>query len=865
MTIQQAIDLGVQHHNAGELKEAERIYKQILQSEPNQPVALHLLGLIAHQVGKSDIAADLIGKALAIKSNYAEAHNNLGVIFGEQGLNDEAAACYQRAITIKPDYAEAHNNLGQVLKKLGKLDDAVSSYRKTIIIKPDLADVHYNLGNVIMEQGKMDDAVACYRKALAIKPEYAEVHNNLGVIFSKQGMLNDAVDSYQRAIANKPDYAEAHNNLGNVMKEEGKLDDAVTCYHKAIANKPDYDMAHINLGHTLYEQGKLDDAIASYYKALAIKPDYAEAHNNLGNAIKDTGKLDEAVVSYYEALAIKPDFAEAHFNLGLTFEELGKAHDAFKHHRRAIALDPENNTFWAGLSQSIRPLSFTSVDEGLLQDLLSLVDRPTVRPSDIVRPVISVFDHHPEFSQILKLTETLEPGNCIPFHGTAARLSAIPLFLRLIELVPIANLKIERMLTSLRRSMLQEIMTGNIDVGSLPFAAALSLQCFTNEYVYFETDEETLSVERLQQQLSELIEQKLDIPSSLIATLGAYRPLHKYPWAQELANRKWCSHISEVVKRQILEPFTELSLRSQFLCLTPIQDTVSQFVREQYEENPYPRWVKTDLTDKEKTIEKVLRDLRFDINDYKSPESPDILIAGCGTGQHALGTASRYKNAHVLAVDLSLSSLSYAKRKTNELNISNIEYAQADIMELGSLDRKFDLIESAGVLHHLGDPLAGWRILINLLRSGGVIKVGLYSETARKHIVEGRSMIAKKGYSTSPEDIRLCRQDIINKSVYNTGATDILLFSDFFSLSECRDLLFHVQEHRFTLLQIKAAMKSMKLEFIGFEVTDKRIIKKFKEIFPNKTALASLSHWHEFELKNPDTFRSMYHFWCRKK
>ena len=166
------------------------------------------------------------------------------------------------------------------------------------------------------------------------------------------------------------------------------------------------------------------------------------------------------------------------------------------------------------------------------------------------------------------------------------------------------------------------------------------------------------------------------------------------------------------------------------------------------------------------TIGSVLREvpLRFDLEDYESPASPEILVAGCGTGQHALVTASRFLNARVLAVDLSLGGLSYATRKTRELGVSNIDYAQADILELASLGRRFDLIESVGVLHHMEEPSAGRQILTNLLRRGGVMKIGLYSEIARQDIVSGRALIAEQGLAPSAQNIRRCRQDIIAKA-----------------------------------------------------------------------------------------------------
>lgn len=257
--------------------------------------------------------------------------------------------------------------------------------------------------------------------------------------------------------------------------------------------------------------------------------------------------------------------------------------------------------------------------------------------------------------------------------------------------------------------------------------------------------------------------------------------------------------------------------------------------------------------------------LFFDVAGESLPERPEILMAGCGTGQHTLYMNSRFANAEVLAVDLSLNSLSYATRKSAELGFSNIEFAQGDILQLAALERQFDIIGCAGVLHHLGDPLAGWRVLADLLRPGGVMKIGLYSETARKHLIAGRSLIAENGYSTSPEDIRRCRQDIISLAASgNPEMAKICHGEEFFSLSQCRDLLFHVQEQRFTLPEIATALESLDLIFLEFEFDDRRALGRFRQSHPDPNAPASLSLWHEFELENPGTFAGMYQFWCQK-
>ncbi|MDP7469145.1 MAG: sulfotransferase [Alphaproteobacteria bacterium] len=206
LPIQQTLDLAVQHHTAGRLPEAKGIYQQILQVDPNQPIALHLLGVIAHQVGKNDIALELITKALAIKPDYAEAYNNQGNALMSLEQPDEAAASYRKAIAVKPDYAEQHNNLGYALRELGRLDEAVDCYRKALTIEPDFAEAYNNLGIALQELGRLDEVVDCYHKALAIKPDYAEAYRNMAD-FKKHSEYDQDIQAMEQAYA-EPDISD---------------------------------------------------------------------------------------------------------------------------------------------------------------------------------------------------------------------------------------------------------------------------------------------------------------------------------------------------------------------------------------------------------------------------------------------------------------------------------------------------------------------------------------------------------------------------------------------------------------------------------------------------------------------------------
>jgi SAM-dependent methyltransferase len=240
----------------------------------------------------------------------------------------------------------------------------------------------------------------------------------------------------------------------------------------------------------------------------------------------------------------------------------------------------------------------------------------------------------------------------------------------------------------------------------------------------------------------------------------------------------------------------------------------------------------------------------------------EFLIAGCGTGQQSIERAQAFAGVKFTAIDLSMASLCYAKRKTSELKIANVDYAQADIVKLGSIGRSFDAIETSGVLVAIGDPWGAWRTLLSLLKPGGVMSIGLYSEVARRDIVAAQKYLAAQGYRATEEDMRRGRQDIMAldggspvKKVTNAG--------DFFSMSNCRDMLFHVQEHRFALPQIKDFLAENGLIFLGFAL-DEGALTRYAARFPDDPARTSLDCWHQFEQENPDTFISMYQFWVQK-
>lgn len=330
----------LKHHQAGRLPEAEQLYRQILQADPNQPDALHLLGVIARQVGMNDVAVDLIGHAIQLRGNSPDFYNNLGGAYLDLKKFAEAAANFRKSIELKPDYAVAHSNLGNALREMKQFDEAIAACRKAVKLNPESADHHVNLANALKERGMSELAMASYQRALERNPHLAVAHNNLANLFKDQGKLERAISSYLQALQLNPASAEMHNNLGNAYSDLGEWEQAIASFQRALELNPDYPEALNNLSNVFIERNQIDEAIAHSRRALEIKPDYARAHNSLGNALVSRGDSSEAVMHYRRALELDPHDAEVCNNLGGALQSQGHQEEATDCYKRALELKP---------------------------------------------------------------------------------------------------------------------------------------------------------------------------------------------------------------------------------------------------------------------------------------------------------------------------------------------------------------------------------------------------------------------------------------------------------------------------------------------------------------------------------------------
>ncbi len=328
-------------HQQGRFSEAERLYEEILRTDPSNFDVLHMLGVVALQTGRAQRGVELITKAIKLNSSVAAAHNNLGSGLNELKHYKEALVHFENAIALKRDYAEAYYNRGSALNKLARPQEALDSYDQAIAFKPNFVRPYNNRGNTLRELNRFQDALASFDKAISIDPRYAEAHNNRGCVLNELEQFAEALTSCDRAIALNPNNASAHYNHANVLTNLGRFEEALRSYDKAVILNPIDVKAHNNRGNALKDLRRLEDALRSYDQAIALKPDYAEAHNNRGNALKELRRFDAALASYDKAISLTPDFERAYYNRGILFSELQRPEEAIADYAKAAALKPD--------------------------------------------------------------------------------------------------------------------------------------------------------------------------------------------------------------------------------------------------------------------------------------------------------------------------------------------------------------------------------------------------------------------------------------------------------------------------------------------------------------------------------------------
>lgn len=530
-----------------------------------------------------------------------------------------------------------------------------------------------------------------------------------------------------------------------------------------------------------------------------------------------------------QAITADPTDAAAHNLMSGIYRRLRDWPHAVIHALIAAQIAPDNIAYKREFIGAAGAVPFVEYNDDAFRLLLDCLLHPDVDCAEAQGLWHSLLGLHPQFSRLYKQGKRQHEAPDLNDPATAAML-AHPYFTQGLRQMIVISKSFENFIASLRRALLEHKDNDNPDIAAI--AAAVACYAFNGEYILEFTAQEESALAALR---SEVQSGKAGALGILI--LAAYEPLYALPDAKALADA--CAD-AQVAALQVHAPLALETRKDSIPSLTDIGQGVSSAVRAQYEEFPYPRWQAKPAQGFSAAIRKML------------PAAPDMLVAGCGTGQEAAQLALSWPQARITAVDLSRASLAYAAGKAGEFSISNLSFRHADILRLGAHDNRYDYITSMGVLHHMQDPLEGWRVLAGLLKTGGIMNIGLYSEAGRPDVVAAREAIAQAGLSSAAADMRHFRskaREYLARSI----SDKLEARRDYYTLSMCRDLIFHVQEHRFTVPRIAQCLEALGLEFLGFD-----------NVVTLKQPL-DLDAWHAQEQAHPDTFKNMYKFWCRKK
>ncbi|MHA7878432.1 MAG: class I SAM-dependent methyltransferase [Saccharospirillum sp.] len=663
---------------------------------------------------------------------------------------------------------------------------------------------------------------------------------------SRQALEEKAWHSYEQSLSNR---------VSNEHSVQFRAD-ARDCAHQLLRFSENHLGALNLLGRIALDEGFYDTAERHLNQALTLNKADAGSWYSLGHVHLARAEYDKAMTCFTTSLDLSPGETRAATSLVYTFARQGNVVQAFNGYRQLYRVHPNDNHIKAKLFDVARHIQADSWQPELERDLIEWLRLDDVDHDGLAPLVASLLTHKYQID---------DPDAVIDLQDLA---SDVLLNLSLSRLY-FTSATLESFLIQVRKQVLLNSLACQFqDSALLKLASSFMMQASHNEHVYRQDDEECALVEALQDLLQSTLATGKARPTDLLNPLlmyGMYEPVHRLNGATDMADialNRWPAYARPVIRHCLVSIQQELTVARSLAALTPVHDTVSRKVQQQYEEHPYPRWLHLNYN----TPTNYGRALEAELEGYRAPQffnmgTIRILIAGAGTGRHALHVARYFRNVEVTAIDLSRRSLAYAQQMAERYRVHNVRFLQADILELERFEQGFHVIECSGVLHHMANPEAGLASLKQQLEPNGLLKIGLYSEAARRVVVEARQWIERLGYEPSQKDIRRFRAALMDGRL--DGDFSALLSSrDFYSASGCRDLLFHVQEHRFTPGQLAQMLERHRLDFLGF-VTAPTVRQAFRNYHGEAANLRDLNQWHAFEQQAPDTFAGMYQLYTQ--
>ncbi len=686
-------------------------------------------------------------------------------------------------------------------------------------MSPAAAQKHYENGLRLLKAGKLPEAEAAIAEAIALNETNADYWIKLGLIWAKQNRYQESRDANQMAATLEPTNADAFYNMGLAKVHMGETDGAVQAFEKSFSLNPKKELA-VGLGELFYGMNNNKLAAYYYFKARQIDGNDAELQGKLARALFKDGDTVGAVILYIDL----------------------------------VSRYPTNRKYISALVDIYRKFNHSDYSPVAHKVLLTCLSTENVKYRHLGPAWASLFLMNPDLKDLRALGGP--DAEQISLTAIKDQLGEELTCLGLRN-VPVLNIEAEKILTGIRRYFLTHLdNAASWPKEAIDFLSSLAVQSWYNDFVFYETPEEKALLEKLEATLKQITTENKsgDVAEAcLFALYGCYRPLYtiKKPGDKLPLPKNILYDMKPLIKAQIQNPEREAEIIPTIPSFTEITDDISQAVRQMYEQRPYPRWKSTSMEELPAGVGELSKGIQ-------------ILVAGCGTGQEPALYANSMPYARTTAVDLSLASIAYGKRMAEEIGyLSKIDFMQGDLMEVAKIGRMYDLVVSSGVLHHLKDPDKGLKAILSTMKPGGRINFLLYSQIARDFALNGASAyIKERGFSSSTDDIRRFRHEVINLPD-DHPARRCIRASDFFMLSECNDLLFHVQEHRFTFPKMRELAENNGLELIHVYLSPPSQ-KKWQEMYGEELAL-DYDKLHAFEEANPDTFLEMYKMYFKRK
>ena len=341
MNIDKTLKLAVEHHKAGRWIEAHKLYKQVLEIEPDEPDALRLLGQLTFASGNSATAADMIRRAIELRPGAVDFHIDLGRICFSRGDFPQSIASFRRALELNPfPSPETHFELARALAAAGENDQAIQQVQISLQSEP-AADAMALHGSLLLATDRVQQALDRLAAATQLAPDRADLLSTYALALQHRGDFDLAETQFRQAIKLNPDFAEVRNSLGYLLILRRQLPQAIVELKEAIRQRPDFPLAHHNLALAYTGLGQTDDALASYRTALEQDPRRADTWEALGRVLLDLRQWPVAITAFNRSIALRPT-SQAYILLGIAHGGLEDLDGAIAAARKAVEIDPKS-------------------------------------------------------------------------------------------------------------------------------------------------------------------------------------------------------------------------------------------------------------------------------------------------------------------------------------------------------------------------------------------------------------------------------------------------------------------------------------------------------------------------------------------